>query len=162
MTLLKKSFGKWSSTRKKDEFTDRLDRIFTDKTWGIPIFLLIMAFIFFLTFTVGDFLSGFLEDGISALTDFMAAAMSAQLVAKPLQSLILDGACGGGNHHHVSSQYPDSFSEPGFFGGQWLYGPRCLCHGKYHGKGWVIGPCLYPYARWFRMYRACHYGIPRS
>ena len=42
--------------------------------------------IFFLTFTVGDFLSGFLEDGISALTDFMAAAMSAQLVAKPLQS----------------------------------------------------------------------------
>ena len=99
---------------KRDEFTDRLDRIFTDKTWGIPIFLLIMAFIFFLTFTVGDFLSGFLEDGISALTDFMAAAMSAQLVAKPLQSLILDGACGGGNHHHVSSQYPDSFSEPGF------------------------------------------------
>lgn len=54
-----------------------------------------MAFIFFLTFTVGDFLSGFLEDGISALTDFMAAAMSAQLVAKPLQSLILDGALAG-------------------------------------------------------------------
>lgn len=80
---------------KRDEFTDRLDRIFTDKTWGIPIFLLIMAFIFFLTFTVGDFLSGFLEDGISALTDFMAAAMSAQLVAKPLQSLILDGALAG-------------------------------------------------------------------
>ena len=43
----------------------------------------------------GDFLSGFLEDGISALTDFMAAAMSAQLVAKPLQSLILDGALAG-------------------------------------------------------------------
>lgn len=44
---------------------------------------------------MGDFLSGFLEDGISALTDFMAAAMSAQLVAKPLQSLILDGALAG-------------------------------------------------------------------
>ena len=43
----------------------------------------------------GGLLSGFLEDGISALTDFMAAAMSAQLVAKPLQSLILDGALAG-------------------------------------------------------------------
>lgn len=148
---------------KRDEFTDRLDRIFTDKTWGIPIFLLIMAFIFFLTFTVGDFLSGFLEDGISALTDFMAAAMSAQLVAKPLQSLILDGALAGvGTIITFLPNILILFLSLGFFGGQWLYGPRCLCHGKYHGKGWVIGPCLYPYARWFRMYRACHYGIPRS
>lgn len=40
---------------KRDEFTDRLDRIFTDKTWGIPIFLLIMAFIFSLPSRWGTF-----------------------------------------------------------------------------------------------------------
>ena len=36
--------------------TDKADRILTHRIWGIPVFLGIMALVFFLTFTVGDFL----------------------------------------------------------------------------------------------------------
>lgn len=79
----------------RDEFTDRMDNIFTNNVWGIPVFLAVMAFIFFLTFTVGDWLKGFLEQGIDFLTQYLGAVMTAANVSKPLQSLILDGAIGG-------------------------------------------------------------------
>ena len=36
--------------------TERIDKYLTGKWLGLPIFLLIMAFVFFLTFTVGDWL----------------------------------------------------------------------------------------------------------
>ena len=39
---------------KEARSTDRIDAVLTDNVWGIPIFLAIMAFIFFLTFTIGD------------------------------------------------------------------------------------------------------------
>ena len=35
----------------------------TSKVWGIPIFLVIMAVTFFLTFTVGDWIKGYFELG---------------------------------------------------------------------------------------------------
>lgn len=47
-----------------DKITDRLDKVLTDRVWGIPVFLLIMAVVFFLTFTVGDVLKGYMEDFI--------------------------------------------------------------------------------------------------
>ena len=37
---------------KKAASTDRIDRLLTHPVWGIPVFLLIMCFVFFLTFTV--------------------------------------------------------------------------------------------------------------
>jgi ferrous iron transport protein B len=80
---------------KRDEFTDRMDKIFTNNIWGIPVFLAVMAFIFFLTFTVGDWLSGFLEAGIEMLSNYLEEIMTAADVSKPLQSLVLDGALGG-------------------------------------------------------------------
>ena len=42
--------------------TERADRIMTHRIWGLPIFLLIMAGVFFLTFTVGDFFKGYMEN----------------------------------------------------------------------------------------------------
>ncbi|MEI3104384.1 MAG: hypothetical protein V8T16_01800 [Parabacteroides merdae] len=41
----------------KEEMTDRVDRILTHRWFGLPIFLCIMAFVFFLTFFLGDRLS---------------------------------------------------------------------------------------------------------
>ena len=38
----------------KAERTERVDRIMTSRFLGLPIFLFIMAFVFFITFTVGD------------------------------------------------------------------------------------------------------------
>ena len=45
----------------KAAFTDKVDEALTHKIWGIPIFFGIMALVFFLTFTVGDFLKGYFE-----------------------------------------------------------------------------------------------------
>ena len=39
---------------KKARSTDKIDRVLTHPVWGVPMFLLIMVFVFFLTFTVGD------------------------------------------------------------------------------------------------------------
>ena len=49
---------------KQAAMTDEIDRLLTHPFWGIPIFLGIMAFVFFLTFTVGDFLKGYFESGL--------------------------------------------------------------------------------------------------
>ena len=38
----------------KSAFTDKVDQIMTHPGWGIPVFLGIMALVFFFTFTVGD------------------------------------------------------------------------------------------------------------
>ncbi len=75
--------------------TDRIDRWLTHTFWGIPIFMGIMALVFFLTFTVGDFLKGYFEyalDGISA-----AAFSGLRLIdASPwMISLVVDGIIAG-------------------------------------------------------------------
>ena len=42
----------------KAERTERVDRIMTSRFLGLPIFIFIMAFVFFITFTVGDWMNG--------------------------------------------------------------------------------------------------------
>lgn len=75
--------------------TDRVDQWLTHPFWGIPFFLGIMAVVFFLTFTVGDFLKGYFEMGL----DWFSAAVLAFLThiqASPwLISLVVDGIIAG-------------------------------------------------------------------
>ena len=54
--------------QKQDIFTERVDKLLTSKIWSIPLFLVIMAVTFFLTFTVGDWIKGFFEAGIDWLS----------------------------------------------------------------------------------------------
>ena len=71
-----------------------MDRILTGKYTALPMFVLIMAAVFWLTFNVvGAWLSGLLEMAIGALTD--AAAMEAGRVNSVLQSLVIDGIFNG-------------------------------------------------------------------
>ncbi|MCH4095791.1 MAG: ferrous iron transport protein B [Acidaminococcus provencensis] len=79
----------------RDKLTDRLDKVLTDNIWGIPVFLLIMGLVFFLTFTVGDWLKGYLEAAIGWFSDGLAAQLAAWQVNAALTSLIIDGALGG-------------------------------------------------------------------
>ena len=75
--------------------TDRADAALTHRIWGLPIFLGIMAVVFFLTFTVGDFLKGYFE---SALGWFSAAAesfLTSVSAGDTLTSLIVDGVIAG-------------------------------------------------------------------
>ena len=51
----------------KAETTNRADRFLTHRVFGIPIFLVIMAFVFVLTFTLGDWIAGYFETAVEWL-----------------------------------------------------------------------------------------------
>lgn len=80
---------------KKSANTDKVDRILTHRFWGIPIFLVIMALVFFLTFTVGDAIKGLFEIGIGWFSDAVFKGLSAIHAADWLVSLIVDGIIAG-------------------------------------------------------------------
>ena len=79
----------------QDMLTERADRLLTSKVWGIPVFLGIMAITFFLTFTVGDWLKGYLEIAIGWLSDGVTAALAAADAGDVVTSLVVDGIIGG-------------------------------------------------------------------
>lgn len=80
---------------KKTEATDRTDRILTHPVFGLPVFLLIMAGVFFLTFTVGDWLKGYFEMALEALTGTVVEGLNAMGTSGLLVSLIADGIIAG-------------------------------------------------------------------
>lgn len=75
--------------------TDKMDRVLTHRIFGIPIFFGIMAVVFLLTFTLGDFISG----GFETLLEYFSGAVSAGLLyigtSPVLNSLIVDGIIAG-------------------------------------------------------------------
>ena len=80
---------------KKEERTDRVDRFMTSKWLGLPIFLGIMALVFFLTFTVGDWLKGYFEIALEWISGAAGSLLTAWNVNAMLQSLIVDGIISG-------------------------------------------------------------------
>ncbi len=81
--------------QRQDQLTEKLDGALTHRVWGIPIFLGIMALVFFLTFTVGDWIKGYFEHTIDALSLLAGRGMDAIGVAPIVQSLVVDGVIGG-------------------------------------------------------------------
>ena len=81
--------------QRQDRLTEGLDAALTHRVWGIPIFLGIMALVFFLTFTVGDWIKGYFEHTIDALSLLAQQGMDAIGVAPIVQSLVVDGVIGG-------------------------------------------------------------------
>ena len=70
----------------------KMDRILTGKFTAIPLFIGIMALVFFLTFfLIGPWLQGLLETGIESLRDVTARGMDHVHVNAVIQSLVLDG-----------------------------------------------------------------------
>ena len=80
---------------KKAQSTDNVDRILTHPILGLPLFLLIMAGVFFLTFTVGDWLKGYFEVALEWMTQAAAGGLTAVGVHEMLVSLITDGIIAG-------------------------------------------------------------------
>ncbi len=69
-----------------------IDRVLTGKYTGIPIFIAVMALIFFLTFfLIGPFLQDLLQMGIDALMFITEKGMEALLVNPVIQSLVTEG-----------------------------------------------------------------------
>lgn len=80
---------------KKAAFTDKIDRVLTHPFWGVPIFLLIMCLVFFLTFTVGDALKGIFEEALALISTGTSEALTGIGVSDWLKSLIVDGIIAG-------------------------------------------------------------------
>lgn len=75
--------------------TDKVDQFLTHPVWGVPIFLGIMALVFFMTFTVGDFLKGYFEIGLEIFSGAVSSMLTSIGVAEWLKSLLVDGIIAG-------------------------------------------------------------------
>ena len=74
----------------------KLDQLLTGKYTAIPMFVGIMAAIFYLTFNViGAWLQGILEMGITWITELLDAQMTAWNVSHAVHSLVIDGIFNG-------------------------------------------------------------------
>ncbi|MBO4887333.1 MAG: ferrous iron transport protein B [Firmicutes bacterium] len=72
--------------------SQKMDQVLTGKFTAIPMFILIMALVFFLTFfLIGPFFQDLLAAGIDALKELVAGAMVSAGVNEAIQSLIVDG-----------------------------------------------------------------------
>ena len=75
--------------------TEKADRVLTHPIWGLPIFLGIMAVVFFLTFTVGDFLAGYFELGVEWFSGFVGDTLTGWGVGELMVALLTDGVIAG-------------------------------------------------------------------
>ena len=72
--------------------SERIDRLLTGRFTALPMFALIMALVFYLTFgLIGPFLQDLMATGIDWLKAVCADLMVSGNVSRVLQSLILDG-----------------------------------------------------------------------
>ena len=80
---------------RQEALTEKVDRALTHRFWSIPIFLGIMALVFFLTFTIGDWLKGYFELGIEGISTLAGNVLSAAGVNEMVRSLLVDGIIAG-------------------------------------------------------------------
>ena len=76
--------------------SEKIDRILTGKWTAIPIFILIMGVVFWLTFgLIGGTLQGWLENGIDALTQLIDTRFTEANINPVLHALIVNGIFAG-------------------------------------------------------------------
>ena len=74
----------------------KIDEILTGRFTAIPVFIVIMALIFWMTFNgPGGWLQGLIESGVDALTAKVDAALSAAGVSEAVHSLVVEGIFAG-------------------------------------------------------------------
>lgn len=74
----------------------QIDKILTGKYTAIPVFVLIMAAVFFLTFNVfGAYLQGVLETAIDGIIGSLETVLISAKVNDTLKSLVIEGICYG-------------------------------------------------------------------
>lgn len=81
---------------KEHERSRKMDKLLTGKYTAIPIFVLIMGLVFYLTFNViGAFLQNLLQLGIDSLSGLVEGAFIKWNVNPSIQSLVIDGIFSG-------------------------------------------------------------------
>lgn len=79
----------------KEAFTEKLDHFLTHRIWGLPLFLGIMALVFLLTFTVGDWLKGYFEIFLESFSAAVTSGLTSLHVGDMMISLVVDGSISG-------------------------------------------------------------------
>lgn len=80
-----------AKTTDKLTTSDKIDKILTNRVFGLPIFLGLMWLLFNIVFTLSEAPQGWLEDGTAALGEWVGSHMA----EGDLRSLIVDGIIGG-------------------------------------------------------------------
>lgn len=75
--------------------TDKVDAVLTNQWLGLPVFLVIMGIVFFLTFTIGDWLKDYMAALIEFLSGQVGGALESMEVSPAVSSLIVDGIISG-------------------------------------------------------------------
>lgn len=79
----------------KEERTDKIDRFMTSKYLGLPIFFIIMALVFFFTFTIGDWMKGYFEIVLGVISSGTTNLLAGLNANPAIISLIVDGIISG-------------------------------------------------------------------
>lgn len=81
---------------KEHKRSEKIDKVLTNKYLAIPMFLVIMMLIFYLTFgLIGAWLSDLLSLGIEQITDICDKGLTAYGINPVVHSLIIDGVFAG-------------------------------------------------------------------
>ena len=80
---------------RKAAVTAKADQFLVNRWLGLPIFLVIMALVFFLTFTIGDWLKGYFETGLELFSGGVRGGLESLHVPAAVISLLVDGIISG-------------------------------------------------------------------
>jgi ferrous iron transport protein B len=93
--LVKRTVIKPKQSREYDR-SRKIDHILTGKYTAIPIFIMIMSLVFYLTFNViGKALQDLLSAGIESLASIVGGAMASAGISKAIRALVIDGIFNG-------------------------------------------------------------------
>ena len=143
---------------RKAAVTDKADKFLVNRWLGLPIFLVIMALVFFLTFTIGDWLKGYFETGLELFSGGVRGGLESLHVPAAVISLLVDGIISGVGG--ILTFLP-TVERCVLFGGQRLHGPGGLRHGRHYGQAGPVGPVLHPHGAGLWLHGAGHHGLPR-
>ena len=76
---------------KRNTLGDKLDAIVTHRVWGFPIFLALLWFMFYCTFSLGAYPQGWIEAGVGWLYD----TVSGMMAEGALRDMLTDGIING-------------------------------------------------------------------
>ncbi|MDZ7838728.1 MAG: ferrous iron transport protein B [Actinomycetota bacterium] len=92
---LLREVGYFDTAVDRHTLSDQIDLITTSRAAGIPIFLLLMFITFLLTFQVGGYIQGWMEQGIEIMSTHLAGFMVQAGISSWIISLLIDGIIGG-------------------------------------------------------------------
>ena len=81
--------------KEKEELTEKVDKVLTNKFLGLPIFIVIMGVVFFLVFTIGDFIKVYFEIILEIIINKATQVLSYLGTGPAITSLIVDGIITG-------------------------------------------------------------------